>query len=80
MLGHSTESDRGFNSSGLSIADSLGAALALACCGIGFAWAEGSGRDPFLAVFGVAVVCAVAAVVSASRTPSPQAETGRVTR
>ncbi|WP_249424016.1 MFS transporter [Nocardioides coralli] len=80
MLGHSTESDRGFNSSALSIADSLGAALALACCGIGFAWAESTGRDPFLAVFGIAVVAALAAVVAASRTPTGQAVTERVTR
>lgn len=69
MLAASGEEDRGFNSSALSIADSLGAALALACCGIGFAVTQRAGGDPFLAVFGIAVVCAVGAVVTAARTP-----------
>lgn len=68
MLSHSSEHDRGFNSSALTIADSLGAALALSCCGIGFTLAQQAGRDPFLTVFGIAVVCAVAAVITASRT------------
>ena len=36
MLAASSEDDRGFNSSALSIADSIGAALALALCGIGY--------------------------------------------
>jgi MFS family permease len=69
MLAASSNADRGFNSSALSIADSLGAALALSLCGIGFAAATDAGRDPFLAVFGVAILCAVGAVVTASRTP-----------
>jgi MFS family permease len=68
MLAHSSASDRGFNSSALTIADSLGAALALSCCGIGFALAERAGRDPFLTVFGIAVVCALGAVATATRT------------
>ena len=68
MLAASTDRDRGFNSSALSIADSIGAALALSLCGIGFALAERTGRDPFLAVFGVAVVAAAGAVVTAWRT------------
>ena len=71
MLAASSEGDRGFNSSALSIADSLSAALALACCGIGFELARGAGADPFLIVFGVAIVFAVGAVVTASRTPHP---------
>ena len=71
MLAASTGEDRGFNSSALSIADSMGAALALAVCGIGFSVSRGVGSDPFLAVFGVAVVCAVGAVVTAARTPVP---------
>ena len=69
MLAASSESDRGFNSSALTIADSIGAALALALCGIGFAAADRAGGDPFLAVFGIAVVCAVGAVLTAARTP-----------
>lgn len=68
MLAASSDRDRGFNSSGLSIADSIGAALALSLCGTGFALATAAGTDPFLAVFGVAVVAAVAAVVTAART------------
>ena len=80
MLAHSSDSDRGFNSSALTIADSLGAALALSCCGIAFAVARRAGADPFLAVFGIAVVCAVAAVVVSSRTPAGQPSGARVTR
>jgi MFS family permease len=68
MLAASTEHDRGFNSSALSIADSMGAALALAVCGLGFTAAERSGGDPFLVVFGVAVVGAAASVLTAART------------
>lgn len=80
MLAHSSERDRGFNSSALTIADSLGAALALACCGIGFALARSAGADPFLVVFGIAITCAVAAVGTAARTPASQADAERVTR
>jgi hypothetical protein len=68
MLAASTDRDRGFNSSALTIADSIGAALALSLCGIGFTLTERSGGDPFLAVFGVAVVAAAGAVVTAWRT------------
>lgn len=70
MLAASSDADRGFNSAGLSIADSIGAALSLSACGTVFALATASGGDPFLAVFGVGVVGAVAAVVTASRTPT----------
>jgi len=69
MLAASTELDRGFNSSALSIADSLGAALALSGSGLGFAAATAAGWDPFLAVFGIAIVGAAAALLTASRTP-----------
>ena len=69
MLAASSDRDRGFNSSALTIADSIGAALALSLCGIGYAATDRGGGDPFLAVFGIAVVCAVGAVVTASRTP-----------
>ncbi|QBR92638.1 MFS transporter [Nocardioides euryhalodurans] len=70
MLAASTDTDRGFNSSALTIADSLGAALALSLCGIGFTVAEQADGDPFLAVFGVAVACAAGSVVTAFRTPA----------
>jgi predicted MFS family arabinose efflux permease len=76
MLAASSNADRGFNSSALSIADSLGAALALSLCGIGFTAATAAGRDPFLAVFGVGILCAAVAVVTASRTPCPPGSTG----
>lgn len=68
MLAASSESERGFNSSALTIADSLGAALALAFCGIGYAASERAGADPFLAVFGIAVLASLGAVVTAART------------
>lgn len=68
MLEASTDRDRGFNSSALSIADSLGAALALSVAGATFAAAERAGPDPFLVVFSLAAVGAVLGVVAASRT------------
>ena len=69
MLAASTDRDRGFNSSALTIADAMGAALALSLCGIGFTLTDRAGGDPFLAVFGISVVCALGAVVAAARTP-----------
>lgn len=72
MLAVSSDADRGFNSSALSIADSIGAALALSLCGLGFTQVTRAGGDPFLAVFGVAIVSAVGAVVAAFRTPAPR--------
>lgn len=71
MLAASSDLDRGFNSSALTIADSIGAALALSACGIGYAATARAGGDPFLAVFGIAIACAVGAVVTAWRTTAP---------
>jgi hypothetical protein len=71
MLEVSTDRDRGFNSSALSVADSLGAALALAVAGAAFAAAERAGTDPFLIVFSLAAIGAVFGVVAASRTALP---------
>jgi MFS family permease len=68
MLAASTDRDRGFNSSAISIADSLGAALALSAAGVAFGVADRAGADPFLAVFGVAVAIGVLATVTAART------------
>ncbi len=68
MLEASTDRDRGFNSSALSIADSLGAALSLSAAGAVFAASERSGVDPFLAVFVMATGAAVLGVLAASRT------------
>jgi MFS family permease len=67
-LAVSTDADRGFNSSSLSIADSLGGALALAICGVVFATA---GAEPFAAVFVVAIAWSVLAALSALRTAPP---------
>lgn len=68
MLAASTDTDRGFNSSALSIADSLGGALALSASGVVFATAQDAGADPFAAVYVLAVLVAVLAVVTAART------------
>ncbi len=68
VLDVSTDRDRGFNSSALSVADSLGAALALSVAGAAFAAAERQDVDPFLTVFGLAAVTAVLGVAAASRT------------
>jgi predicted MFS family arabinose efflux permease len=68
MLAESTARDRGFNSSALSVADSLGAALALSVTGVAFAAAERSGADPFLVVYALAGVVGVLGVLAAGRT------------
>ncbi len=68
MLAESTDRDRGFNSSALSVADSLGAALALSVCGVAFAAVRGGGPDPFLVVFVVASGIGLLGVVAAIRT------------
>jgi MFS family permease len=70
MLEASTDRDRGFNSSALTVADSLGAALALSVAGAAFAAAERQDLDPFLTVFAFAAAGAVLAVLAASRTRS----------
>ena len=68
MLAASTADDRGFNAAALSIADALGAALALSVSGVAFATADRLGGDPFLAAFGVAVASGVLGVLVAART------------
>jgi predicted MFS family arabinose efflux permease len=68
MLAASSDADRGFNSSALSIADSLGGALALAVSGVVFAAAKSADVDPFVAVYALAAAVAVLAVVTAART------------
>ncbi len=67
MLAASTVADRGFNSSALSIADSLGAALALSISGVAFTIAGRNGLDPFVVVFALAVLVGVLAVFTAGR-------------
>jgi MFS family permease len=68
MLLESSDSDRGFNSAALSIADSLGGALTIAASGVAFAVATRTGNDPFVAALSVACVVGLLAVVSATRT------------
>lgn len=68
MLAASTDADRGFNSSALSIADSLGGALALSVSGVVFTVGHDAGVDPFTAVYVLAAVVAVLAVVTSART------------
>lgn len=68
MLDVSTDDDRGFNSAALSVADSLGGAIALAASGVAFAAAERAGADAFLAVFALALALAALSVVTARRT------------
>jgi MFS family permease len=68
MLAASDDADRGFNSSALSIADSLGGALSLSLSGIVFGTATRMGADPFVSVFVLATGIAVLGMVTASRT------------
>ena len=68
MLAESTDRDRGLNSSALSVADSLGAALALSVSGVAFAAAERGGADPFLVVYALAGAIGVLGVLAALRT------------
>jgi predicted MFS family arabinose efflux permease len=66
-LAVSTDSDRGFNSAALTIADSLGSALALAIIGLVFVAAGGVGPAAFVAAYVVTVCWAVLAVAAARR-------------
>lgn len=67
MLAFATDEDRGFNSSALTVADSLGAALALSVSGIVYAAAARGGLDPFPVVYALAVAIAVLGVVVGAR-------------
>lgn len=69
VLSHSTESDRGRNSSALSIADSMGAAMVLSVAGVAFGLSERAGLDPFLVVFALATALGLAGIAAARRTP-----------
>ncbi len=71
MLAVTTDEDRGFNSSALSVSDSLGAALALSLSGIAYTAAMRGGMDPFPAVYAIAVAIAALGVVAAWRTAAP---------
>ena len=69
-LALSTKDTEGFNSSAMSISDSLGGALALATTGIvfaAFATTAGTGVAPFAGVFALTAVIGVAGVAVAPR-------------
>lgn len=72
-LGLSTAAQQGFNSSALSISDSLGAALALAVIGVVFSalaridMNSAAGSVAFAGSFGIGVLIAIAAVCVAPR-------------
>jgi MFS family permease len=68
MLAASGDSDRGFNSSALSIADALGGATTIAASGAVFAAVGRTTGDPFVAALAVGCCAGVLAVVAASRT------------
>jgi predicted MFS family arabinose efflux permease len=68
MLADSGDSDRGFNSSALSIADSLGGALTISASGVVFAVATRSGGDEFALALALGTAVAALAVLAASRT------------
>src|SRR5690606_19653944 len=70
MLAASSESERGFNSSAISIADSLTAAFALAIAGVLFVTVAHAQR--FDVVFALAVAFAAFAVVCAVRSRAPE--------
>lgn len=71
-LALSSKENEGFNSSAMSIADSLGGALALAATGIVFA-AFTTTTESFAGVFGLAAVLAVAAAAIAPRVTAAKA-------
>jgi MFS family permease len=71
-LGLSRTAEQGFNSSALSISDSLGAAIALALTGVVFGaldrtGSSGGGSLAFAGSFGIAVLFAIGAVAVARR-------------
>ncbi len=68
MLAASRDTDRGFNSAALSIADSLGGALTIAASGVAFAIASRTGADPFVSALTLGTIVGALAVVAASRT------------
>jgi MFS family permease len=68
MLAESGDTDRGFNSSALSIADALGGAATIAASGAVFAIVHRTAGDPFVAALAVGCGAGLLAVVAAART------------
>jgi len=67
MLASATDEDRGFNSSALTVADSLGAALALSVSGIAYAAAVRADVDPFPVVYLLAVAIGAVGALAGRR-------------
>lgn len=68
VLGHSTESDQGFNSAAMSIADAVGGSIAIAVTGLVFAAAAGlGGSSSFVAALSVTTALALGAFFVALR-------------
>ena len=80
LLGWSTPQDQGRNSAANSIADSVGASLALAMTGVVFVAAGGdrgyTDPGPFAAAFALTAVLALAATLVSSRVGVPPTERG----
>jgi hypothetical protein len=68
MLAESGDSDRGFNSSALSIADALGGAATIAASGAVFATVDRTTGDPFVGALAVGCAAGLLAVLAAART------------
>src|SRR5262245_56856373 len=68
MLARSGDSDRGFNSAALSIADSLGGATTIAASGAVFAAVGRTAGDPFVAALAVGCCAGLLGVLTAART------------
>jgi predicted MFS family arabinose efflux permease len=68
MLAESEDSERGFNSAALSIADALGGATTIAASGAVFVTVERTAGDPFVAALAVGCCAGLLAVVTSART------------
>ena len=68
MLAESGDSERGFNSSALTIADSLGGAATIAASGAVFAAVTRTEGDPFVAALTVGCCAGALSVVASART------------
>lgn len=68
MLAASGDTERGFNSAALSIADALGGATTIAVSGAAFAALERTAGDPFVAALAVGCCAGLLALLTSART------------
>jgi MFS family permease len=68
MLAASGDTERGFNSAALSIADALGGATTIAVSGAAFAAVERTAGEPFVAALAVGSCAGLLALVTSTRT------------